>query len=235
MDKTEQPKICGAQLRKKPGSICQKRPVKGKRRCRLHGGKSPGGMASARFKHGRYSLYIPMDLRKRYEQSRHDPELLSHEPDLRLMDIHLQSLLKQLNKTEGLEAFAQVKKVWKEFQKAKSAKDQIAMSKGAEKIDQLFKQGVSADGIWSKIREVVETRRRILESENRRIRDSQATMSCEQVLGLVELVVDILRKSVQKYADRIIAQQILAQVSNDIEIITSKPHQAPPGIARLLA
>ena len=104
--------VCGARLRKKPGRFCQRKRLKGKSRCGLHGGKSLAGIASKRYKHGRYSRYLPTDLRKQYEESKHDPQLLSHEPDLRLMDLHLQTLIKQLDSTKSLEASTRAKKQW---------------------------------------------------------------------------------------------------------------------------
>ena len=52
--------LCGARTRS--NSLCAKHPIKGKRRCRLHGGLSTGPkteagkarIAEAQLKHGRY-------------------------------------------------------------------------------------------------------------------------------------------------------------------------------------
>ena len=52
--------LCGARTRS--NSLCAKHPIKGKRRCRLHGGLSTGPktregkarIAAAQLKHGRY-------------------------------------------------------------------------------------------------------------------------------------------------------------------------------------
>jgi glucans biosynthesis protein len=51
----EQARLCSARTRS--GSLCRRYPIKGKKRCRLHGGLSPGapkGNQNA-LKHGRYS------------------------------------------------------------------------------------------------------------------------------------------------------------------------------------
>ncbi len=47
-------RACGARTR--AGTPCRNWTVWGRPRCRLHGGKSYAGIASPRFKHGRYSL-----------------------------------------------------------------------------------------------------------------------------------------------------------------------------------
>jgi hypothetical protein len=49
-------KICGAKTRS--GKPCQKPPAKGRNRCRLHGGASPRGKDSARYRHGTYSTEV---------------------------------------------------------------------------------------------------------------------------------------------------------------------------------
>ncbi|MGN7614024.1 HGGxSTG domain-containing protein [Magnetococcales bacterium HHB-1] len=51
----EDPKRCGAKTR--AGTPCQRFPLKGKKRCRLHGGMSPGAPKGNRnaWKHGYYS------------------------------------------------------------------------------------------------------------------------------------------------------------------------------------
>ena len=50
-------RLCGAQLRRKPGVHCHRAALKGKERCSLHGGKSPGPPRGNRnaWKHGQRS------------------------------------------------------------------------------------------------------------------------------------------------------------------------------------
>lgn len=55
MDPT-QPKRCGAKLRGKD-KTCHQWPVKGRERCRLHGGMTPQGPASPQWKDGRRSKW----------------------------------------------------------------------------------------------------------------------------------------------------------------------------------
>jgi hypothetical protein len=181
MNKTEQPKICGAQLRKKPGSTCQKRPVKGKRRCRLHGGLSLKGVEHKNYTHGRYSKYLPTDLRGRFDESLHDPDLKSHEPDIRLIDTRLQTLL------ESLELL-----------------------------------GRDNGEIWDKIMALIETRRRVLESETKRVLASQTSMSAEEALALVDFIFHILQTGIQKYVDVATRDQFIAFIATEFESLVSR-------------
>lgn len=44
---------CGAKTR--AGTPCKKSPVRGRRRCKLHGGNSRRGVFHGRYKHGRFT------------------------------------------------------------------------------------------------------------------------------------------------------------------------------------
>lgn len=64
-------KTCGAKTRS--GKKCKLRPMKGKKRCRMHGGKSTGPktmagkkkISRAKTKHGAYSKYLPLSTEER--------------------------------------------------------------------------------------------------------------------------------------------------------------------------
>ena len=63
LDRMNQAPRCLAKTRR--GTACQCPAMKGKKRCRLHGGKSPGGPigpANGRFVHGLYSKAVRADI-----------------------------------------------------------------------------------------------------------------------------------------------------------------------------
>ncbi len=58
---------CNAQTR--AGTPCKKWGIKPSGRCRNHGGKSRGGYASPRLKHGWYSTYFPFPFMRSYVEA----------------------------------------------------------------------------------------------------------------------------------------------------------------------
>ncbi len=71
---------CGAKTRS--GEPCRRHPAKGRRRCRLHGGATPRGAASANFRNGKRSPYHQAHLAAlrrgmRGERVRHAAEALA--------------------------------------------------------------------------------------------------------------------------------------------------------------
>lgn len=55
-DSTAVTTLCGA--RTKSGAPCRQAPLRGRNRCRLHGGATPRGLESANTRHGRYSRFL---------------------------------------------------------------------------------------------------------------------------------------------------------------------------------
>lgn len=232
--KEETPKLCGAKLRKKDAT-CRQRPMKGRKKCRLHGGASLSGIASPTFKHGRYSKVLPTGLRKKFEDAGRDPFLLSHEPELKLLDVKLSELIGELGQDGGSGAFPELQKAWKELQSATLAGDESRVATCKSTLDGIFQRGMSDTGIWRQILDCIEARRKILESESKRLKEQGQSMSVEQLLAIIEYIVDVIRESVLKYADRVTGQQILAKVTADLRTMVSKSDPSSGRTTRCLS
>lgn len=82
---------CNARTKHGP---CKKYPMKGKNRCRKHGGATPSGIASVHFKTGERSIALPK-LPPQWAQfyNTEDPELVSLRQELALCRAATRSLL----------------------------------------------------------------------------------------------------------------------------------------------
>lgn len=78
---------------KRSGERCKKPAMRGRTVCRSHGGATPRGIASTNFRHGRWSKDLPAQLASRYEEARHDPELLSLRDEIALVDAQISTVL----------------------------------------------------------------------------------------------------------------------------------------------
>jgi hypothetical protein len=235
MDKETHKKICGAKRKNAEGKVCQNSPAKGRTRCRFHGGASLSGIASPTFKHGRYSKVLPTGLRKKFEEAGKDPLLLSHEPELKLLDVKISDLIGELGQGGGPETSAELQKAWKEFLAANVAGDEARVATCLSTMDGIFQRGNSVAGIWRQIFDCIEARRKILESESKRLKDQGQTMGVEQILALIEYLVDVIHQSVTRYADRDTAKKILSKVTTDIGAVVSGSVPRSAATMRLLA
>jgi len=77
--------------KKRNDELCQKWPVQGRSRCRLHGGVTPRGVDSVHYQHGNYSALLSPGLRKKYDTTatEFEGQLLSNQSEIRLIDLQL--------------------------------------------------------------------------------------------------------------------------------------------------
>lgn len=89
-----QRKRCGA--KKRNGETCQTWAVKGRERCRMHGGTVQRGMESANFKAGRRSKYLPDHLRALHEEAHGDPDLAKIRTNIILIETLITSHMERM-------------------------------------------------------------------------------------------------------------------------------------------
>jgi hypothetical protein len=97
---------------KRSGTRCRKHAMRGRSVCLAHGGRTPRGVDSPHFRHGRYSQALPTRLTDAYERARQDPTLLSLREEAALLTAVINSLLAQL--TDDVSA-AQERRLWRQI------------------------------------------------------------------------------------------------------------------------
>lgn len=186
-------------------------------RCRLHGGKSLAGVASATFKTGRYSKYMPERLLERYEQSVDDPELLNMRHELSLLDARLTDLLERVDTEEARALWEEARKSHDEMKRMLLNEDYGGLMVALEKLDRSVGTGLADYDAWNEIEKLIEQRRKLVEAEQKRLVAMQQMVSSEQVMVLIAALVDTVKRHVP---DR----SILNAISTDInKIIVSSP------------
>lgn len=102
--------ICGAKTRS--GGQCQKPPVKGANRCKLHGGKTPRGTDSPHWKNGLYSQYASESLKDVLDElDNQSTDELNPEKEIRLMQaliIRSKALQNDLTDLDDLEVISRI-------------------------------------------------------------------------------------------------------------------------------
>jgi hypothetical protein len=135
---------------------CKQSVVPGLEVCRFHGGATPRGVASANFKHGRYSKAIPDRLVGMYEKALSDEDLIALRDEIALIDARLSELLATVD-------------------------DAVSGSS------------------WSDIDKLIERRRKLCDSERRRILDLQLVLTAEQATALMAAIVQVIRDRTKEF------------------------------------
>lgn len=203
--------ICGAKKRNGTG-ICQSIILIGNtHRCWLHGGKSPTGLASASFKTGRHSRYLPARLYDKFVEAQNDPMLFELRGEVALVDVRIGELLQRVDTGESAE-------IWKRldttFQKLKGAimgdGDAQAVVFALGELEKNITTGIGDWAAWAEIARMVEQRRKLVESERTHQKAMQQLMSYEQAMLFAGAVLASLKANITD-------KGLLNKISNEID------------------
>lgn len=175
---------------------CQ-RPVKTEgQRCYLHGGKSPSGIAASRFKHGRYSKVLPVNLMERYEAGLSDQELLALRDEIALLDARIVDLLGSLGAGTSSELWDNLRKAYSDLRIALAKQDPDAANLAMQNLGEAVKSGGEQRDTWNEVYALLEQRRKLVESEAKRLIQMQQVITAEQALVLLARVQQVILEHV---------------------------------------
>lgn len=195
---------------KQSGDRCKNRAVRGLDVCHIHGGKTPKGIASPQTEHGRYSRHLPTRIAARYEQAASDGELLNLRHDIALVEARLIDVLDRVDSGESGRLWSELYASWEAFKRARALGKTDEMAEALHAHEQLLARGVSDYAAWHEVGALLDQKRKLAESERKRLVEMQQTITTEQALLFVSAVMDSVRRNVD---DR----NALAAISRDLE------------------
>jgi hypothetical protein len=175
-------------------------------RCRMHGGASLSGVASPRWKHGRYSKCVPKNLRGDYLRAVNDPELLSLKDGLALLDARMRALLRRMAESEpppwgrAIDALTNYKTAKPEDKPAAFARLERVMREG---WDAKEREGA----LWTELRELVQEQTETARAEWTRLKDLNCMLPVDDVLAVVGSFLGRIRERIPDRGTRQIIQQ----------------------------
>lgn len=203
---------CGAKTRS--GGKC-KAPAMKNGRCRMHGGATPSGIASPHFKHGqRARRGMPERFLLKYDEALNDPELLNLRTDLALFEVRIEELLNRVGTGESKKHWEDLQKENDNARKAFANNDLGALTVALDKMDRIIGSGITDYQAWTELHQLIDLRRRTVESEQKREVAMQQIMTNEQATALMAAILHVLRTHV---TDRV----ILAKISTELEQIAT--------------
>jgi len=226
------------------GRPCRQPAVEGREVCRYHGGLTPVGLASANFKHGRYSKHLPKDMEAAFFDAVADPDFLSQRSEIAMMTSRIETLLEAAKERSGgsSESWKELRTIWRDLNKvlkdgveARKRDDKAEIERCDRTYGELFSRvGKIIDGAYEADRLVtnalrlLEPRRHLVESERRRIVEQAQVIEISRVAILVELLADGVRKHVR---DEIVLAAIGREFTSVLGATPLQPADAGNGEA----
>jgi hypothetical protein len=192
--------------------------------CRMHGGKTPKGPALPQFRTGKFSKVLPVRLAAAYREAAKDPELLSLRSEIALLDARIIELLGRAETGESGALWDALQHAWAQFRRERASGDVQGMHAAMAHLDALMEQGLRDHLAWAEIGDAIEQRRKLVDSEQKRLVALRQVLSREQALTLIGVLTQIITKHI---ADR----STLAGIVADIQALTTQ--DAPAGKAVL--
>lgn len=199
-------------------------------RCKMHGGAAPkAGRSHPCFKNGRASKVrdrLPQRFRESFGKLVEDPELLSMRPEIAVLDERFYELLDKLDTGESAAAWEVAgdlsHDILEEVQQQDPDLD--ALTDMAKNMVRLVSESRRYGSLWGEISGVAKSRKDLVETESKRLKDAGATMDAASVLGLVHRVLDLVFRHV---TDRKAMEGILRDVDRE-GLIPPIPDDAVP-------
>ena len=205
-----EPNRCGA--KKRDGTSCQ-RWAMSNGRCRLHGGKSLRGVDAPSFKTGKYSKYMPPEFARRVWKLSQDPDIIVLREDIALLEARLSQLLERIEGTNLKQAWEEAGQHYQNFSTAtwrlsalreagasKALMDQweVRRAESYRLLGEVLEKGVGDAKLWKQISNLLERKRRLVESERRRLVDLKQMMTAEQILTMFASLAQAVKKHVRE-------------------------------------
>lgn len=190
--------FCGAKTRN--GGTCKRSPM-ANGRCYMHGGPTPGGLASPNLTNGRYSKYLKglPQLRKDYQAALADPAIVALDGELALLTVRAGELLDRLGKTKP-PPWEKVQQLAKEALSLEGADQQNTIRELAELVNEGANAVTVTEQSWAELRELVQERARVASVEWKRLNDINGLVTVEQLLLFVRAFMDAARETVTDQA-----------------------------------
>ncbi len=162
----------------------------------MHGGKSLAGPASGTWIDGRHSKVLPKRLLADYQASLDDPDRLVLNAEIAVIDGRIADVLKRVDTGESGAIWSQIRQAWSEFEDADAAGDMESRARAQRQLASLIVRGANDWAAWADVLGLIERRRKLVESERKRLVEAQQMIHVEQAMGLLGLMVDAVRRHV---------------------------------------
>ena len=185
---------------KQTGEQCKNWSAPGRKVCKHHGGASPRGKDHPRTTTGKYSKFLPDRLAERFESFLGDKDILELSAEIALVDSQIAACLERPEVPQS--RWKTVRTIYSELVDAMDDGDSTEISKVMRKLLGAIEEGFTDAARWTLTLNLIEQRRKLTDSERRRVFDESNAVSIEQLMLLVARISSIVRENVQDERSR---------------------------------
>jgi hypothetical protein len=188
------------------------------------------GTGASQFRTGRYSKVLPTRILARYREAEQDADLTSLRSELALVDARLSDLLTRVDTGESGVLWRALLQAHRTFKRYKETGNEAKMREALADVESCLDAGGPDYEGWREIQVFIEQRRKLADSENRRLVTLQQMISAERLTVLMGVILDVITHHI---TDR----RTLSAIATDLQRLGhvgdaayGLPDAAPPQI-----
>ena len=163
----------------------------------MHGGKTPRGIALPQTTHGRYSKYLPERLSERYHVALTDPELTAMREEIALVDTRVADLLTRIDTGEAGQLWRNARQAYEAVEDAAARGNKAQQALAFRRLGDVLGQGSADYAAWNELSSLLEQRRRLAESEQKRLVNAQLVVTVEDMTLAMTALLNSVRMHVE--------------------------------------
>lgn len=204
---------CGAKLKAPRIGFCERPPVKGKRRCPIHGGADGSGRPVL---HGRDAT-LERSFGAIWRAARDDQELVRYEADIALALVRERELLLRLEDGDSTTFRQDALALYNGLRQAIREGDEEKIPLLLRELGSHLGEAVDRDGAWEDLQRNVERRARLTEQMVRVATCSHNAVTAKQFLLFVGRIMDEVRLEAGEVVAYRLGQRIAKAVEGDLD------------------
>jgi len=157
----------------------------------------------------RYKSGLPARMMDSYLRSLSDEDVLSNLDSLALVDARVDELLSKVEKHNTSALWTELNKLYNDLKRAQMMNDAQSAAYLFGQIESVIKRGAEEAASWGEIFGLLDLRRKLTESEQRRLINLKEVFTADQGVAIIRLIVQIVKKHVQD-------QETLQKIADDI-------------------
>jgi len=176
-------------------------------KCRVHGGSQNKGIEHHNYKHGRTSRYTPK-IPSRYPEYLDDPNYLALVDEIALVTSRIDELYNQIDIGESARLWREAQKEFSKLRKAIAESDAEKLTDAINALDVLLLSGNAAWAKWGEIDRMVETRRKLTDTERKRVEAAQQSLRADKAIQIYQSMVLANREAIKQIENEIYPDDI---------------------------
>lgn len=187
---------CRRKLRGKD-RYCRKFNIKGRKGCRLHGGRSRAGAMHGNFKTGEFSEFLPArfgDLYKTLEGK----DILDLSEDIRVLMVRMRDVAKRVDAGESGQRWREAQNAFEAFAAAQSRQDRDGALDALSRLRGILRQGVADWQAWEKIEDLILKRTKVVESQRKRAVEAHEMLAAQEARAMMRAITEGLKRAVEE-------------------------------------